>query len=286
MVATSVGITARVLSDMGQLQTSEARIILGAAVIDDVLGILVLSVVLGVVKQNTSPLEIAGLVLVSFGFMALVVVVGVFGVRRYSIHWEKLHLHNPAFSISLAVCLGLAAVAGFIGMAAIIGAFLAGLVFGESKEREQLLEAIQPIYHLLVPVFFVISGSKVDLASFGNANVIWLAVAITLLAILGKFVGCGLAAYGMGKRSMAIIGVGMAPRGEVGLIVATIGLSNNIFTSTNGLYSVVVIMSIATTLFVPPVLKVLFGKSAQVEKPARILSPNFAADAGTLEKSA
>jgi Kef-type K+ transport system membrane component KefB len=265
MVATSVGITARVLSDIGKLQTSEARIILGAAVIDDVLGILVLSAVLAILGEGRSPLEIVGLIIVSFTFMVVVVAAGVLGVRRISVHFERLHIHNPAFTISLLLCLGLASAAAQIGLAAIIGAFLAGLVFGESVEQEQLAHAVRPIYELLVPIFFVVTGSKVELASFSNTSIIWLGALVTVLAIIGKFIGCGMAATGMGSRSMAIIGVGMAPRGEVGLIVATIGLSNNIFTEANGLYSVVVIMSIVTTLVVPPILTLLFRGYQSIE---------------------
>jgi Kef-type K+ transport system membrane component KefB len=268
MVATSVGITARVLRDIGKLQTAESRIILGAAVIDDVLGILVLTVVLGISKQGVSVLEIAGLIAVSFGFLGLGLLIGVFGVRRISIHFDKLHLHNPAFAISLIVCLGLAAAASQIGLAAIIGAFLAGLIFSESTEQKSLEHAIRPVFELLVPVFFVITGSKVQLSSFTNGSILTIAAAITVLAILGKFIGCGLAALSMGKRSAAIIGIGMAPRGEVGLIVASIGLTQNVFTPTNGLYSVVVVMSIVTTVIVPPILSLLFkdyGGTAEKE---------------------
>lgn len=263
MVATSVGITARVLSDLGRLQTSEGRVILGAAVIDDVLGLLVLTVVLGLARPGTGgsvPIsEIIGLVVVAFGFIIFTLVVGVFGIRRYSIHFEKLRIHNPAFAISLAVCLGMAALAAQIGLAAIIGAFLAGLIFGESQQRDELERAIEPVYQILVPVFFIITGSKVDITSFGNLNVLSLAAGITILAILGKFIGCGLAAWTMGRRSAVIVGVGMAPRGEVGLIVASIGFSSKVFTAANGLYSVIVIMSIVTTLIVPPLLKLLFA---------------------------
>ncbi len=261
LVATSVGITARVLSDLGRLQTVEARIILGAAVADDVLGILIVSLVLGISRQGVSALELISLALTSFLFIGLVVGVGVLGVRRFSIHFERLHIHNPAFTISLAVCLGLAAAAAQIGLAAIIGAFLAGLIFSETREREQLIQAIQPIYQLLVPIFFIVTGSKVDLFNIGNSSVLGLTVVIIGLAIIGKLIGCGLGAWGMGRRSIAIIGVGMIPRGEVGLIVATLGLSTGIFTAANGLYSTVVFMSIVTTLVVPPFLKLLYGKA-------------------------
>jgi Kef-type K+ transport system membrane component KefB len=270
MVATSVGITARVLSDLGRLQTPEGRIILGAAVIDDVLGLLVLTVVKGMAREGIQLAELITLIIFSLGFVVLVVLVGVYGIKRFSTHLDSLHISNPYFAVGLAVCLGLAAAAAFIGLAAIIGAFLAGLIFGESRERDRLEHAINPIYELLVPVFFVITGSKTDLSSFTNLNVLGLAAAITVLAILGKFVGCGLASLNMGRRSAAIIGVGMAPRGEVGLIVASIGLGAGIFTAANGLYSVIVIMSIVTTLFVPPLLKILFTgyKPRPVEEPA------------------
>jgi Kef-type K+ transport system membrane component KefB len=268
MVATSVGITARVLADLGVLQAVESRIILGAAVVDDVLGLLVLAVVSGLSEGNLSPLDIGRLGVQAVAFVVGLALLGHRLVGAAAPKVEAARLNRSELAAALAVCLGLAALAGWIGLAAIVGAFLAGMAFAEIRPRWDLENQVEPVYQLLVPFFFVITGARVDLAALFDPETAGLVLSVTGLAIAGKLLGCGAAAWGMGKRSMAIIGVGMVPRGEVGIIVATVGLSREVVSEE--LYGVVVAMSILTTLVAPPVLKVLFvGHDKDARRVAR-----------------
>jgi Kef-type K+ transport system membrane component KefB len=173
--------------------------------------------------------------------------------------------------------LGLAVVAARIGLAAIIGAFLAGMVMAELREQYELEKQALPLYELLVPMFFVITGTRVDWRVFLDGSILGLALGVTALAIVAKLIGCGAGALGMSARSIAIIGVGMAPRGEVGLIVANVGKSLDAV--SDALFSTVVVMSVLTTLIVPPILPLLFGsrQSVRSEEP-----PDFAVSDGRL----
>ena len=257
MVATSVGITARVLADLGMVQEKESRIVLGAAVVDDVLGLLVLALVSGLAGGDLSAAEIIVLAVEAIGFVVIIALFGHRVVGAASGMVERARVHRSELAFALAVCLGLAAMAGAVGLAAIIGAFLAGMAFSEVRPRWNLEEQVEPVYQLLVPFFFVITGSRVDLDALTDPGTLGLVAAVTGLAIAGKLIGCGGAAWGMGRRSAAIIGVGMVPRGEVGIIVASVGLSEGIIKPD--LYGVVVAMSILTTLIAPPFLKILFS---------------------------
>jgi Kef-type K+ transport system membrane component KefB len=257
MVATSVGITARVLADLGVIHATESRIILGAAVVDDVLGLLVLALVSGLAGGDFSASSIITLAITAVGF---IMVAGAFGghlVQRAAPVIDTGRIPRTELAVALGVCLGLSALAGYIGLAAIIGAFLAGMSFSDLRHRWDLETQIEPVYELLVPFFFVITGSLVDPRFFLAPATLGVVAVVTLLAIVGKLIGCGGAAWGMGWRSMSIVGVGMVPRGEVGIIVATVGLSGGVI--TNDMYGVVVAMSIITTLIAPPVLKWLFA---------------------------
>ncbi|MCL5960914.1 MAG: cation:proton antiporter [Chloroflexi bacterium] len=266
MVATSVGITARVLSDLGVTRTAEARIILGAAVVDDILGMILLAVVVGLGTAGVvSGWHIALVAIEAIAFAAFVVLVGTRAIRRYSIHFEALRMRNAPFVVAMATCLGLAALASYIGLAAIIGAFLAGMVFAETRDRHSLIKNAQPVYDFLVPFFFVVTGAQVDLHAFVDGRVVGFALAVTVLAIIGKLVGCSIGAWGLSLRSIATIGVGMVPRGEVGLIVAAIGLSLNAI--SDELFSVVVAMSVLTTVMAPPLLKWLYSDDYQSRQP-------------------
>ena len=259
MVATSVGITARVLQELNVLGTIEARIILGAAVIDDVLALLLLTVVTGTTGTETvSAGEFAVVVAQALGFIALVILVGRRVFVRYHASLSRLHLPDAPLVVALGAMMGLAGLASFFQLAAIIGAFLAGMVFAEFPEREALNERMRPIYHFLVPFFFVLIGTEVDLRVFRDGEVVALAAGVTLLAIAGKLIGGGIAGWGMKVRSVLIISVGMVPRGEVGLIVAGIALSSGAVDTR--LFSAVVIMSVVTTLVVPPLLHVLYTR--------------------------
>ena len=258
LVATSVGITARVLRDLGVLGSKEARIILGAAVADDILALLALTAVTQIGREggvDAGELIVTGAVAVAF--VVFTALVGTRAVRRYSLHLERLQITHAPLAVALALMLGLSAAASELGLAGIIGAFLAGMILAESREQLQLERRAQPIYEFLVPFFFVLTGAKVDLGSFSGGGTVGLALAITSLAVVGKLAGCGAAGYGLGKRSMLILGVGMVPRGEIGFVVASVALSRGAVGAD--VFSSVVFMSIATTLIVPPVLSVLYG---------------------------
>lgn len=266
LVSTSSGITARVLRDLGVLGSSVSRIILGAAIVDDILAMIILGLVVGL--SETGDINVLNLALIAaqaVAFVAFASFVGTRAIRRYHYHIDRLPLEHAALTVSLAVMLGLAAVATSIGLAAIIGAFLAGIILAEAREHYELERSISPIYQFFVPFFFVITGTKVDPGIFLDADIVGIAAVVTVVAIITKLVGAAIGAIGLGPRSAAIIGTGMVPRGEVGLIVASLGLSRGVIDTE--LFSVVVVMSIVTTLIVPPILARLFSKTPREEAP-------------------
>ena len=255
-VATSAGITARVLKDMGVLDHKTSRVILGAAVIDDILAMLLLAVVTSL--QSEASFELLSLLLVflqAVGFVALIALVGTRVMRRSS-PWLELPI-NPLspLSLSLALCLGLALAATFLGLAAIIGAFLAGMAAAETTQREVLEKQLRPILAFLVPFFFVVTGAKVVLADLGSLAVLGTLTVVTLLAIVGKLVGSGLGALSLGRKGALIVGTGMVPRGEVGIIIASLGQQAEIFSSQT--YAIIIAMSLLTSVAAPPVLGLL-----------------------------
>jgi len=255
LVATSVGITARVLADAGVLSTRVARVILGAAVADDILGMIVLAIVSSLSTGRINYLQLGIVTLEAVGFSILIVFFGSRMVGRFQTRVEQLRTRNSAFVLSIILCLGLSLASIYIGMAAIIGAFLAGLALADYSERWRLRENAHPIMEFLAPFFFVLLGVQVNLRAIYQPALLWITGVVCVLAILGKLVGCGLGALSMGFKNALRIGVGMVPRGEVGLIVAAVGLK--LRTISPEIYTVVVVMSIVTTLFAPPVLRAL-----------------------------
>jgi Kef-type K+ transport system membrane component KefB len=267
-VATSAGITARVLHDLGMIGRLESRIILAAAVIDDILAMLLLGVVTAL--QGGGSINLSALIAVFFqavGFVVLIVVIGPRVMRRSSPLLDvPLNPLSP-LTLSLAGCLGLAAAASNLGLAAIIGAFLAGMVGAESHQRAALEQQVQVIMAFLVPFFFVVTGARVELGELARWDAIGTLLLVTVLAILGKLIGCGLGARSLGKQSAIIVGVGMVPRGEVGIIVASLGRQAGIFSAHT--YALIIAMSLLTSVIVPPVLKrLLAGVSPGNEAPA------------------
>jgi Kef-type K+ transport system membrane component KefB len=261
MVATSVGITARVLQEMGVLQSTEARIILGAAVLDDILALVLLATVTGIAGTGTiNPGSIIIIIVQAFLFITFVILAGKHIISRYQTNLSKLHIPDAPLVVALGTMMGLAGLASYFRLAAIIGAFLAGVLFAELPERSALEERVRPIYHFLVPFFFVLTGAKVDWGLLITGGSLGFAIAVTLLAIVGKAIAGSISGWGMKRRSVMVLSVGMVPRGEVGLIVAGLGLSMNAIDLN--LFSVVVFMSIATTVVVPPVLKLLYAKQS------------------------
>ncbi len=282
MVATSVGITARVIKDMKLTNTKESRVIIGAAVIDDVLGMIVLAIVVGVASGGgSSILDIALVAAEGILFVLMVIFVGSILLPRArkkiasrrepdTCREQKHHAISP-LPLAIIVCLGLSFLASFVGLAAIIGAFLAGMAFAEFKDKWPCEEDFHPINQFLVPFFFLFVGISVDLASFGD--VLLIAVLVTLLAIATKFIGCGIGSRSLGGKSATIIGVGMVPRGEVGIIVASIGLSLAVVSQS--LFSVVVFMSMATTIVAPPLLSWAFRRKYGDQSPEPEVEENM-----------
>ncbi|MFN7827554.1 MAG: cation:proton antiporter [Acidobacteriota bacterium] len=265
MVATSVGITARVLGQMGLLGLDVSRVILGAAVIDDILGLLILAVVSSMAKGNIDYLQIMTTAGMAIGFTLLIIVIGARTVNRIRPRIERLKVGQSYLIFGLSLCLGLALIASYIGVAAIIGAFLAGMALSEASEHTDMPHQAEAVTEFLLPFFFVSIGMQLKLDAFLNRSIIAMAVVITLLAVLSKLVGCGAAAWSMGRKKAVQVGMGMVPRGEVGIVVAQIGLGLHVI--TDGIYGVVLFMAIATTLIAPPFLTRLFRHEKRVDEP-------------------
>lgn len=266
-VATSAGITARVLQELGVLTRIESRVILGAAVIDDILAMLLLGVVTSL--QGDSGVNVVGLLLVLAQAVGFVAVIGWVGTRvmRRRAHWLDRPI-NPLspLTIALAICLGLAYLSTEFGLAAIIGAFLAGMIASEMHQREELEHQMQPLLALLTPFFFVITGAKIDLGVFASGAALLTLLVVTVIAIASKLVGGFLGALSLGRRGALIVGVGMVPRGEVGVVIASLGLAAGVF--TNQTYAVIVAMSLLTSIVTPPVLSALLERSPEDPPPA------------------
>jgi Kef-type K+ transport system membrane component KefB len=264
MVATSVGITARVLSAMGLLDAPTARIILGAAVIDDILGLLVLAVVSSMAAGSVNYLEILTTAALAIGFTVFVAVVGTPVVNRVAPRADRLRSGHGMFILGLALCLGLSVAAAYIGVAAIIGSFLAGMTLAEAAANHpKMHQQINGVTEFLVPFFLVNIGMQLRLDVFRSSSVIVLCVFVTLAAVATKLLGCGLGALNLGIKRAAQVGMGMVPRGEVGIIVAQIGLSLAVIGPE--LYGVVLFMAVATTLIAPPFLKLLYASEPAAE---------------------
>jgi Kef-type K+ transport system membrane component KefB len=260
-VATSAGITARVLQELGALSRIESRVILGAAVIDDILAMLLLGVVTSL--GDGGEVRIGSLALVLAQAIGFIVVIGWVGTRVMRVRgdWIERPL-NPLspLSITLAICLGLAFLASELGLAAIIGAFLAGMIASETRKREELEHQTQPLLAFLTPFFFVITGAKIDLSVFASASALWMLLVVTVIAIIAKLAGGFLGALSLGRRGAMIVGVGMVPRGEVGVVIASLGLAAGVF--SNEIYAVIVAMSLLTSIVTPPVLAWLLKRDA------------------------
>ncbi len=254
LTATSVGITARVLGDIGKLDTPEGVTILGAAVVDDVVGIIILSIVIaiGVAEMSGVPVnfkEIGFLGIKAIGFWVGLMIVGILGAPLFEklLHWFKTR--GSMVPIALAVCFIASFLAEWAGLAMIIGAYAIGLSLSSRPIAKELIESIEPVYHFLVPVFFVVTGMMVNLNAIGALPVF--ATVITVAAIASKWLGCSSTALMMGfnKTGANRIGIGMIPRGEVALIVAQVGIAKGII--DQGIYGVAILMAFVTTLFAP-----------------------------------
>jgi len=260
--ATSVGITARVLSELNVVHSREALVILGAAIFDDVLGLVSLAIVSGIVIsgsiQGPAVLQILGL---SALFIVAVMYAGPYVLRTLIAMMHGLQTHEAKIFVTFIFVMGLSWFADLVGLATIIGAFAAGLIMNDDYfsgwktdpkyGRETIKSLMDPLEAILVPIFFVLIGLQVKLESFLNAEVWLFATGLTIAAIIGKLV-CGVVA-GRGLNRLAI-GIGMLPRGEVGLIFASIGKGLGVIDSQ--LFSAVVLMVVITTVISPSMLKI------------------------------
>jgi Kef-type K+ transport system membrane component KefB len=273
LTATSVGITARVLQDLGRSQSPEARVILGAAVIDDVLGLVILAVVSGLITSADRGESISyGAIGVTLGtaiaFLFTALALGVALSRRIFGLAARLRGSGVLLATALIFCFGLAYLASVVGLAPIVGAYAAGLILEEAHFRpfvdrgeQQIEHLLHPISAFLVPVFFVFMGMHVDLTALVRGDVLGLSALLTIAAIVGKQ-ACSLGAIGR-KLDRLSIGIGMIPRGEVGLIFANIGLGLHVAGQRvvdEAVFSAVVIMVIVTTIVTPPALKWSLGR--------------------------
>lgn len=273
LCATSVGITARVLKDLGKLTLRESRIILGAAVVDDVIGLLILAVVIGAVSGSVaggslSIVQILWLAAKTAAFFVSAFAIGHYAVPHIFRGAGKFRSRGVLLVLSISFCFWLSWLATKVDLAAIVGAFAAGLVledahfkFFRERGEHDLRELLEPVTTFLVPIFFVLMGMKVDLRTFARPQLLGFALALTLAAILGKQI-CSLVVAERGLNRLAI-GLGMIPRGEVGLIIAGIG-ATLMLPNTRGIsepvigsatFGAIVIMVIITTLVTPPLLK-------------------------------
>ncbi len=256
MVATSVGITAQVLSTGGWISQRASKMIVAAAVIDDVLGLLVLAAVSSVARGEVNYTDLAVTAAFAIGFTLLIVFAGSRVMRHLLPKMrDRMQTAEAEFTIALSLLFALSLLASYAGVAAIIGAFLAGMALSESVEH-RVHTLTEGVNELLVPFFLAGIGLNLDITLFQNGAVLGFATIIVLAAVLSKLVGCGVAALSLGRTDAIRIGVGMIPRGEVGMVVAQIGLGFGVMEQS--VYGTIVFMSIATTLIAPPLLRLAY----------------------------
>ena len=268
LTATSVGITARVLSELGKLKSTEAKVVLGAAVIDDVLGLIILAVISGIISTSsisgTSDISISSteILIISakaFGFLILAILLGNLFTKKLFIFIYNLKARGSLLLGALAYTFIFAYLAQFAGLAPIIGAFAAGLLLAKTNQKDLIEDRLKPVADVFIPIFFIMVGSAVDITAFNpfikeNIAVIILALVLFVVAIIGKVIS-GIGAYKLNVNKL-VIGIGMIPRGEVGLIFASMGLVSGVLTKSE--YSALTIMVMLTTFIAPPLLYKFF----------------------------
>lgn len=252
--ATSIGITSAVFASLGALGTRAARTVLGAAVIDDILALILVAIAAGIAAEGGVELaQIAIAIGLSFGFVALFALGG-----TAVLHRRPQLLSAPRFAESpllpaVILCLGIAALAAEVGLATVIGAFLAGMIVAETKEQSPVEEEIKPLYAFFPPFFFASIGLAIDLDALAQPDTLAVLVGLTALAIITKLAGTWPAARRLGSKEGRVVSIGMIPRGEVGIVVAGIGASAGVIGAD--LFAAIVGMSILTTLLVPLLLR-------------------------------
>ena len=268
ILATSVGISVKVLQDMGLIKHKVAYIVLGAAVLDDILALIVLAVVKGLAAKEFHVVEISLLVLESIAFVGFLTWWGPRVAKRTRKWVEKLNIPEGPFVISVILCLGLAELADVIGLAAIIGAFMAGIVIDEMAGVYDLENKVKYVSEFFLPFFFVMMGAHLDPRTFLDPRLVILVLVISAVAVVSKMVGAVLASWKEDWRTRIQIGVCMVPRGEVGIIVALIGLS--LHSISQEVYTVVLGMSLLTTIVTPPLIIVAFRKGRRRRRKQKV----------------
>ncbi|PSB25642.1 cation:proton antiporter [Stenomitos frigidus] len=264
LTATSIGITAKVLAEMQRLSTREGQIIIGAAVMDDVLGIIVLAVVASLARDGTvEPANVAYLIFSAGTFLVGAILIGRFLSPFFVALVNGMQTRGQLLLTSLIFAFILAYIAAVIQLEAILGAFAAGLVLAETEKQHELEEKVLPIADMLVPVFFVVVGARTDLSVLNplvpeNREGLIIAGFLLVVAILGKVV-TGFTVFGMPGINRLAIGVGMIPRGEVGLVFAAVGSESGVLSKP--LEAAVIVMVILTTFLAPPLLRVVFARA-------------------------
>jgi Kef-type K+ transport system membrane component KefB len=256
MVATSVGITAHVLAAKGLLSHRASQMILAAAVIDDVLGLILLAIVSSVAADNVRIVELLAAAALAIGFTLVVAVWGTKAVKKVVPSMEKnLDAGEVQFNMAMVLLFGLFVLAVQFGVAGIIGAFLAGMALSPTV-GQRVHDLTQGVTELLVPFFLAGIGLQLQLSVFKEPSTLILSIVILLAAVISKMAGCGLGAWSLGRADAFRVGAGMVPRGEVGMVVAQIGMAHGIVTQQ--VYAVVVFMAVLTTLIAPPMLNIAY----------------------------
>ncbi len=265
MVATSVGITAKVLSEKGLLGERASKVILAAAVIDDVFGLLILAVVSGMAKGKINPVELGLTAVAALGFTYMMARWGTPTMGRVIPKLDaNLRQAESQFNLAVIFLFGMALLATYAGVAAIVGAFLAGMALSDTVER-RVHDLTHGVTEFMVPFFLAGIGLNLDISAFTSRSTIVLSLVVLVAAVISKLVGCGVGALSLGMKNALRVGCGMVPRGEVGMVVAQIGMGMGVV--PKDIYAVVVFMSVATTLIAPPLLNLSFrGVKAAVKE--------------------
>jgi Kef-type K+ transport system membrane component KefB len=253
LAASSVGVAARVFQDLGLSATAPARVVLGAAVVDDVIALALFPLVLGFGGHGSSVGEALIGVTGAVGFIVFVGVVGSRLSRRHAGLLDRPRVRRSPFVVSLAICLGLAAVAEQVGLAALVGAFLAGMVLAETGDRYELDRRMLPLFDFLVPFFFVLTGARMEPGRLVSGG-LGMASILCGVTVLAKWAGCGVGAAGLDRRQRALVGAGMIPRNEVTLVVASAALADGAVSAD--LFSVLVGVVLVSTLLGPTLMRV------------------------------
>jgi Kef-type K+ transport system membrane component KefB len=263
--ATSIGVSVRVLSDLDRMDAPESRAVLCIAICDDIVSMLLIAILFGLIERGSlNPLDIARIILASTAFILLTLFLGTRALPRLMEPLSRIPMRGTLLAFALFLGISTAYIATLIGLAPIIGAFIAGMLLAESREKEVIVDDLTPLSHVLTPVFFVLIGAAVDVKSI--PHLLPLALLFTLVAIASKTLGCGSTSLLAGFRGSQalIIGLSMIPRGEVGLILARRGVDVGLI--SENLYALIVFMVLGTTLAAPLLLRFFVKHGRGIEE--------------------